>query len=284
MVEPEALALLGPAYLVGKVLGPTADYIGEGVRDWTERSTGNVKAVFGKAGRKLGDELETPGAVPPRVLKGILEEGQFAEDDLTREYLGGVLASSRTSAARDDRAASLVALVGRLSTYSLRMHYVLYASARQQLFGTAANLGMQTERRTQAKMFVAFDALVPALDLTHDEFQNFDGILSHTLHALIREDLLEDDFTFGSAEALRRHQRGRAFGSGLVFVPSPLGMELFCHAHGVRDNFMRAYVDSAVMMEVTTSIELGRGAQRVRDMPKYEPPPPAATVKQPPGP
>src|SRR4051812_30456729 len=101
MVDPAALTLLGPAYLVGKVLGPTADYVGEGVRDWTERRAENVQSVFRKAGRKLGDELDEPGGVPPRVLKGVLEEGQFAEDDLTREYLGGVLASSRTSSARD---------------------------------------------------------------------------------------------------------------------------------------------------------------------------------------
>lgn len=93
MVDPATIALLGPAYLVGKILGPTADYIGEGVREWTQRRTENVKRVFLRAGDKLGDELEQPGAVPPRVLKAVLDEAQFADDELMADYLGGVLAT-----------------------------------------------------------------------------------------------------------------------------------------------------------------------------------------------
>src|SRR4051794_30772500 len=115
------LELLGPSLLVPKLLGPTADYVGEGVRTWTERRVENVQRVFEKAGRKISpEELERPGRVPPRVLKGVLEEGSFWDDELAAEYLGGVLASSRTEASRDDRAASLISLVGRLSTYALR--------------------------------------------------------------------------------------------------------------------------------------------------------------------
>jgi hypothetical protein len=85
--------------------------------EWTERRVENISRVFGHAARKLGPAaLETEGAVPPRVLKGILEEGQFADGELAAEYLGGVLASARTAQGRDDRGALLVGLVGRLST------------------------------------------------------------------------------------------------------------------------------------------------------------------------
>ncbi len=274
LVDPAALALLGPAYLVGKVLGPTADYIGEGVKDWTERRSQNVKAVFDKAGRKLGDELDEPGGVPPRVLKGVLEEGQFAEDDLAREYLGGVLASSRTSTARDDRAASLVGVVGRLSTYSLRMHYLLYAAARPRLIGTAANLGLDTERKQEAKLYVSFTTLIRGFDLSDEEHRNFGGILSHTLHALLREDLLEHEFFLSSGEQLRLNQGGKAYDEegGLIYVVSPLGMELFCHAHGVRRDFLTAYTDPAITLEVDAKIDLGAGAQRFMDMPPWTPP------------
>ena len=59
--------------MLGRMLGPTADYIGEGVRALTERRVGNVQRVFKKAHDKLGPDLDRPGAIPPRVLKGVLE-------------------------------------------------------------------------------------------------------------------------------------------------------------------------------------------------------------------
>jgi len=88
MVEiPGAALALGPAaFLAAKVLGPTFDYLGGELADWTERRRNNLGRVFGYAGRKLGPDLETDGVVPPRVLKGVLEEGQFADSELTAEY------------------------------------------------------------------------------------------------------------------------------------------------------------------------------------------------------
>ncbi len=46
------LALFGSAKLVGKILGPTAEYIGEGIKNWTEKRTNNVKNIFAIAQKK----------------------------------------------------------------------------------------------------------------------------------------------------------------------------------------------------------------------------------------
>ncbi len=89
--------------LILKILGPTADYIGDGLRSWTEKRVENVKNIFDIAGEKLGNKIEEPGSVAPKVLRLVLNEGSFCDDELTKEYFGGVLASSRTPLARDDR-------------------------------------------------------------------------------------------------------------------------------------------------------------------------------------
>lgn len=263
----EAIALLGPGLLAAKVLGPTADYIGEGIKDWTERGTGNLGRVFAKAGRKLGGRLDEPGGVPPRVLKGILEEGQFAEDELTAEYLGGVLASARTNRARDDRGASLIALVGRLSTYALRAHYVLYAAARPHLVGTEANLGLRTVRTHEARFFFPFTALVAAMDLTNDELFDRQGILSHSVHALVREDLLDPGFRYGRGDHLRERFGAKDFDAagGLVYSLSAIGVELFCGAHALRGDYFARYKEPWDPPGIDIDVDLG-AARRLRDM------------------
>lgn len=57
---------VGSAKVVEKLLGPTAEYLGDGLRLWTERRLGNVTRIFQHAAGLLGDEVNTPGAVPPK--------------------------------------------------------------------------------------------------------------------------------------------------------------------------------------------------------------------------
>src|SRR4051812_25084796 len=109
-------AAAGSAQVVEKILGPTAEYLGNNLRDWTQRGVENVGRIFQTAQRKLGSKIESEGSVPPKVLKNILQEGAFCEDKLSTEYFGGVLASSRSEVSRDDRGAAFASLVGRLSS------------------------------------------------------------------------------------------------------------------------------------------------------------------------
>lgn len=74
-------------------------------------------------GKNSAIKLRRPGAVPPKVLKGIIGEAPFCDDELSAEYFGGVLASSRTGVSRNDRGAAFAALVGRLSAYEIRAHF-----------------------------------------------------------------------------------------------------------------------------------------------------------------
>ncbi len=66
---------VGGAKLVEKLLGPTADYVGTGLKNWAEKRVTNASRIFEKAAEKLGSRIDEPGAVPPRVLKEILDEG-----------------------------------------------------------------------------------------------------------------------------------------------------------------------------------------------------------------
>ena len=59
MDENSGLAILGTAIgsakLIEKVLGPTAEYPGTGLRDFAQHRFDNVKRIFQKANAFLGD-------------------------------------------------------------------------------------------------------------------------------------------------------------------------------------------------------------------------------------
>ena len=130
---------VGGAKLVEKLLGPTADYVGTGLKNWAEKRVTNASRIFEKAAEKLGSRIDEPGAVPPRVLKEILDEGLYCDDELTAEYFGGVLASSRSSISRDDRAASYLKLTSSLHlSDKIPLHLVHHMEDNVYWFRTTA--------------------------------------------------------------------------------------------------------------------------------------------------
>lgn len=272
MVEPGVgLAVLGSAPMVLKILGPTADYVGNGLQGWAERRTENVRQIFSRAEAKLGAEgLNKPGAVPPRVLKQVLEDGSYCDDELGREYFGGILASSKSSVPRDDRGATLAALAGRLSQYQLRCHYVMYAHARRLLLGADLNLGIDDDRHYYGKIFISWPAWTIGMDLDEDEQDRLMDIVEHSLAGLAREDLIDSEgMSWGEAELLEGFMPDRTFPEpgGIVFIISLLGMELFTQAHGVPGTPKFALLDPELNFTVEANVEIGEGSIKVTDLP-----------------
>jgi hypothetical protein len=113
------------AAMVWKLLGPSTKYLGGKTQELTEWAVKNIENIFLNAKNKLGDNINEPGIVPPRVLRGIINEGAYCEDKIAAEYLGGVLASSRSDTTRDDRGVTINALISRLSVYQMRALFFL---------------------------------------------------------------------------------------------------------------------------------------------------------------
>jgi len=248
-------AAIGSARVVEKILGPTADYLGIGMRDWTERKVQNVGRVFESARKKLGDRLEGPGAVPPKVLKGILDEGAFCDDELASEYFGGVLASSRSEVERDDRGAALIALLGRLSTYQIRTHFIFYEMIHRLYAGLDANIGAD-EGRAQLRTFVPGAAYIRAMEFGPTE--KTEVILGHVMSGLVREMLIGPHFLFGPAEAIRS-QYAEGDVAGILFSPSALGVELYLWAHGKGDLDKNEILNPAVQFDSDVVINVYPG-------------------------
>jgi hypothetical protein len=239
------LAILGASELtkdaVQRILSPTADYIGAGVLTGTKATVNFVRVLINAAG-KIGRAIEQDGAIPPRLMKAVLDEAPFCDDELSAEYLGGVLAASWTGQSRDDRGVALIATIQRLSTYAIRTHYVCYRvydilsrTARKQALGAQQGIFLRWEEFYEAMKFsddedawAAFAHSVIALEREELAWLPVEGADSY-FKKIAKSLSLSDGFSVGKKgmNLLQKH-------GGLVFAPTVLGIELFLWAHGIK--------------------------------------------------
>lgn len=239
MPEPITTVGLGAiaAYLgkdgLEKLLGPTAAYLGNGLRDLAQKRVENIGRIFKNAQEKLGSKTETPGEVPPRVLKAVLDEGSFCDDALAAEYLGGVLASSRTEDGRDDRGARVAKILSGLSTYQIRTHYLIYSTIKN-LFSNAG-LSMNLEGRPKMQIYLPITGYFNAMEFNDIEAEQFEQITTHVFFGLHAEDLIEGAWQMGNEESLKKLY-SKAKEGGIICQPSAIGAELFLWAFGRADH------------------------------------------------
>jgi len=261
MVEPITTVGLGAiaAYLgkdgIAKILGPTTEYIGEGLKDLTKRRIDNVGKIFRSAEEKLGDDINEPGTIPPKVLNVVINDGSFNDDDLALEYMGGVLASSRTKTGRDDRGARISRTINNMSCYQLRAHYLIYSTISQLFKGS--DYDFRREHRGRMEIFVPFSSFSKAMDFSEEEFLQSEMLTSHIIFGLFSDSLIEKDFLFGDSNFI--HPRyPQATESGAICIPSVLGAELFMWAFGAgKKNLNHMFKNnfSAKMEDVPDFIE-----------------------------
>jgi hypothetical protein len=255
------LAVLGSKEVIGKLLGPTAEYLGAELRTYTEKGVTNLRRIFEHGVRRAGASLEEPGQVPPKVLKNILTEGYFCEDELGAEYFGGVIAASRTGISRDDRGAAIVALIARLSTYQLRAHYVFYTALKNLYDGSKVNLG-RADDCTNACVFFSTEAFFEAMDFSVREDVN--AIVPHILFGLSKEGLISPFWAARDPAGLREILGVHAPQTGIVVIPATLGVELFYWAYGLGNRRPSDFFQPEILFEPLAEIELpAAGVEKV---------------------
>jgi len=239
---------IGGAKVIEKLLGPTADYVGVGLLNWAEKRVHNTSRIFEKAASKLGDKMEDPGAVPPRVLKEILDEGSYCDDELTAEYFGGVLASSRTGVDRDDRAASYLKLTSELSAYQIRFHYAVYTSWRMLFAGTdlRPTFGEDLDKMW---LFLPESFLTPAMEFVPGEPAG--DILMHCTSGLNRLGLLSESH-WGNPEHVNPLNKKRGWCEvsewGMCVQPTQFGIDYWLWAVGLGTVNRTSFLDGDLVL------------------------------------
>ena len=257
---------VGGAKVVEKLLGPTAEYLGNGLQAWTERRVQNVGNIFRKASERLGSKMESPGAVPPKLLKGILEEGSYCDDELAAEYLAGILASGRTEVGRDDRASTYIKLTSQLSTYEIRLHYIAYLAIHRLFHGSDLRLNFGEDLQ-QMHIHLPNSFIETAMEFVPPENPN--EVMQHCVSGLIRNELLGIPF-WGSAEHVNesgKHTFSNKWAdvedAGFVVAPTRHGIELFLWGAGCESTELSSYLSTSSRFVTPTGVAVPETASRV---------------------
>lgn len=228
-----SLTLYGvSAGLLYKLLGPTADYLGGELKDLTEKRLQNVNRIFEIALAKIDPDAE--GAVSPRVLDPIVNEGSYCDDEVVAEYMGGVLAASRTREAKDDRGVYYVNIITGLSTYQLRAHYFFYSTFHNLYTSEDHEIEWTDDSAIQRTAIV-----IPPQNYM-PIFGEDPGPISELYHAFggLNNEGLLGGFGYGEKEHLESYIASYNADVdmpdfGLFCRPSLFGIELFLWGHGI---------------------------------------------------
>lgn len=221
--------------MIAKLLGPTCDYLGEEVRNLVEKRCKNIGSIFNKAAKKLGNEIDKPGEISPRILKQIIDEGSFCEDNLTQEYYAGLLASSRKEDKNIEDSIPYIKLIERMSSNQIALHYFVYYPIIKELSRLKINLFQSEELQKIKTNF----SIVSVLELFDKD--NFSTIISNECTLALKEGLITQ-YKFGIDQDTRADSsklesfiiNNETF---LKISPSIYGMNLFLKANNAPIDF-----------------------------------------------
>lgn len=227
-----ACAALGKDVLV-QVLGPTAKYWGEGLKNLNEKIVKNLGEICRKALEKLSYNPSQGGTVPPRIASQIFQHGGMCEDELLIDYYGGLLAASKIASNRDDRVLTLLSSLIFMSTYQIRSHYIFYKIFRSVFLGKSVNIQVTAEANKLA-VFIPIEIYNKAMAFLPEEDVN--TILPHSLNALFRNNQISPTYWFGNQEFLLEQfpNNSQITSSGIIVAPSPIGAELYLASQGLK--------------------------------------------------
>jgi hypothetical protein len=204
----------------------------------------NIQRVAALADSK--SRSQSPGAVPPRVAAAAFEAASYANNAFVAEYLSGVLASSRSEDGTDDRGVTWTALVSRLSSDQLALHYCLYSIVRSLAVGKTFEVATDLFGEP---IFAEFSAVLALLGTPSS------SRLMDALYGLHAEGLIADTFHHGDTNYLRKAAGGRwkdvpeTPQGGVVFAASARGTALFLQAHGYGERWFDAMTEQELNFE-----------------------------------
>lgn len=277
MTEPIVVAALSTAGKVTqgvltRLFGPTAEIMGEQLASWYKRK--NVENVIRQAETKANTDRD--GSIPPRVAQEVFEKAQWAEDEFVAEYLSGVLASARTADGQSDSGVAWTALVGRLSSDQLALHWLLYTSAQRRSRNSRYE-GIWSFFKEQ--VVIELTSLFQALEWPFTDGHSIIRLYEAT-YGLRREGLIAD-LSHGSGHYLENevvYTRGRKFEGNRLYVTLKLtadGTALLLQALGQSRLWIDAFLGPEVAELVDRSGRLPHAptAALVSDFASAEDPP-----------
>ncbi len=215
--------------VLNKLLGPTAEYLGNGMRDLVKISATNVCRIFTIACEKLKDGLDKKGQVSPRILKNILEEGRFIENIFSAEYFGGILASSRNEDGHDDSSLPYINLIKVLPSLHIHLHFIIYSLVAK--FGAIKQEKANDLNIKSLQLKIPLNQLCKSLSIgkNNSYIEVWDALVN-----LSENNLIYEHYGLKTSHSEKKNGEIMFDEPGIVVRPTEKGAALFLKALGYR--------------------------------------------------
>lgn len=244
--------------ILGRLIGPTVDYLGEGLNNLTEKQIKNLIRLINNSLKVLGSKLDSDGQVSARIWRHIIGEGVFCDDELTLSYFGGVLASSRNNNPVDDRGLTFVSLLESLSSYQIRTHYILYTTLRHKLAGVEIDYSDNDWVRRN-RVYIPYYEFEHSMNLKLIDKSQRDTYLPHIFWGLRRLGLISH-FSYTKLDVISEYYP-EADRPGFIITPSLFGIELYMWANGHSDVPPFQFLDENIQFANGDLVDIPPGAE-----------------------
>ncbi|MCS3844785.1 hypothetical protein [Microbacterium sp. AK031] len=232
--------------LLTRLFGPSADVIGA---NWADRlREQNMERLLKKTEKRAKareTKGEDPGIANPRVASQVFASAEYSDSEVVAEYLSGVLASSRDATGTSDAGVAWSTVVSRLSSDQLRLHYLIYASARQRVIQQGFS---RSNNAHSIEIVLHFTPLFALAGMTVTAFAD-------AIDGLMREGLIGDGYHYAPTSQLFEKEAARRnttveypHESGLRVSMSVHGIRLFVWGNGAGDKGIDAYIDPSITL------------------------------------
>jgi len=188
----------------------------------------NLDGIFVKAEKKLGSRITSKGGVNPRVLRHILDDGRFCEEEIAAEYYGGLLAGSRDADSKNDSCLPFLAKVRGMPTNQLRLHFAFYYEVLRLHQNRGVNLG-HWHKSGSAGLLLSLPFIMELAP--HDDPRDSWEQMVSAIVGLNSLNLISSNFSYGEPQDLQRAHPCAAT-TGAYVEPNLMGAELFLWAIG----------------------------------------------------
>lgn len=189
----------------------------------------NVGRVVRKAD-ELGDGTDGESGPDLRAAEAIFREAMVAESEVVADYLGGVLASARIQGGDD--AVAWTAVIARMSSRELRLHYMLYSAVLSEALGHMDINVMDHAGRGGLRTVIPYSGDPGRYQALGDSESI--AQLHFTVTGLERERLFEINWTFGlGVQYTAPGEIVAKTVGGVEIAPSFNGMNLYMWGHGM---------------------------------------------------
>ncbi len=210
-----------------RVLGPTADLMGQDLAKAYEFAKQNISRVINVADGKLGSTAKAGGGVHPRIARRVFNEARDMNSAFAAEYFGGILASSHGPESDDDSAAPFLKMLENLSARQMQLHFFTHYLYCQALARLPEN------RVEEFWKSYGIEMEVEVLKELYEE-DNFSWRLAEDLRNLIAEEAIGPDFTLRDGDQVVGRDHRKFQQPGLYVTFRPPGLRLFLRALGQR--------------------------------------------------